>query len=420
MDIPRHTAKWKQWLSRGVYVGTAITALAAITLGVSRTKPADPGVETSSVVIDTVKRGPMVREVRGYGKLVPEEMHWITAATEGRVERILVQPGPSVQPETVLLELSNPVLELEMVDAEMQLKASEAELASLRIRLKQDQLAQKAAFATLEAEYRQATLDAGVNEELAKGGLIPSVQLKTSQGKVEELTTRYEIEKERLGMNGDSDEAQLAAQQARVDQYRAMAQLKERQMELLHVRAGTDGVLAQMQVEEGQSVTPGTNLARVANPNRLKAEVKIAETQAKDVAIGQAATIDTHNGIIAGRVARIDPAVQEGFVAVDVALEGELPDGARQDLSVDGTVELERLKDVLYVGRPAFGQDKSTVGMFRLEDRGTKAERVQVKLGRSSVTNIELLEGLKEGDQVILSDMSAWDSFDRVRLNGAQ
>jgi HlyD family secretion protein len=347
-------------------------------------------------------------------------MHWIPAITEGRVERIIVHPGAVVKPDTVLLELSNPELEREVVDSQMQVKAAEADYTALRVRLEKETLDERAALATVEANYSQATLEARMDEELAKDGLIATLPLKAAESKAQELTARYEIEQKRLSIGKEADDAQLAAQTAHVDQSRAAAKLKQDKLASLHVRAGTDGVLAVMPVEVGQQLTPGTNLARVANPKRLKAEVKIAETQAKDVQLGQPAAIDTHNGIIPGRVARIDPAVQDGFVTVDVGLEGALPQGARQDLSVDGTIELERLANVLYVGRPAFGQEKSTVGMFRVDKQSMKAARTQVKLGRSSVTSVEVIEGLKEGDQVILSDMSAWDAFDRVRLNGTQ
>ncbi len=359
----------------------------------------------------------MLREVRGYGKLVPEEMHWIPALTQGRVERIVLQPGSVVKPQSELLELSNPELEREAIDAQMQVKAAEADYTSLRVRLQKETLDQKASLATIEADYNQSILEQRLNRELSKDGLIADLQLKVSEGKAQELTQRYDIEKQRLEINSEAVLAQLAAQSTRVDQYRALAKLKEKELEALHVKAGTDGVLAVMQVEEGQQVTPGTNLARVANPHRLKAEIKIAETQAKDIQLGQSAAIDTHNGIAQGRVVRIDPAVQEGFVTIDVTMTGTLPEGSRQDLSVDGTVELERLENVLYVGRPSLGQEKGTVKLYKFDPVTGRASRVQVQCGRSSVSNVEILGGLKEGDQVIISDMSAWDTFDRVRLN---
>lgn len=420
MDIPRNLSKRRRWMRRTAYGVLGVSILALITLGVSRLKPADPSVERSSVVIDRVKRGSMLRQVRGYGKLVPEEMQWIPAATEGRVERILVRPGTAVQADTVLLELSNPELEREVVDAEMAVKAAEADYTSLRVRLQKEALDQKAALATVQANHNQATLEAQLNEGLAKEGLISDLQLKVSQGKAQELATRYEIETQRLAINSEAVEAQLAAQAARVDQYRALARLKQDQRAALAVRAGTQGVVALLSAEVGQRVTPGSSLARVANPEHLKAEIKIPETQAKDIQIGQRAAIDTYNGVIEGHVVRIDPAVQGGTVTVDVSLDGTLPRGARPDLSVDGTIELERLENALYVGRPALGQETGLVGLFKLQDGGARASRVQVRLGRTSVTSVEVLEGLNEGDEVIVSDMSAWDIFDTVRLNETQ
>ncbi len=417
MDIPRKQNRWKRRLARGLTAGFILVALAGITLMLSRLQPADPSVEMNTLVIDTVKRGSMLRQVRGYGRLVPEEMHWIPATTEGRIERILVQPGAVVQPDTILLEMSNAELERDVATAEMEVKAAEADHTSLRVRLEKEILDQRAAQATVQANYSQATLEAQRNEELAKNGLISDIELQLSKSKAQELATRFEIEKKRREISSEAVQAQLAAQEARVDQYRAMARLKQEQMASLRVRAGKAGVLALLQVEVGQQVTPGTNLARVANPERLKAEIRIPETQAKDVQIGQPAIVDTHNGVISGHVIRIDPAVQEGSVTVDVAFKDALPKGARPDLSVDGTVELERLEDILYVGRPAFGQEQSLVGLFKLEDEGARASRVQVHFGRTSVNAVEILKGLQDGDEVIISDMSAWDAFDRVRLD---
>jgi HlyD family secretion protein len=416
MDVPRPQNKFRRRMIRVVIGGGVVVVLGLITLGISRLKPADPTVEKSTVVIDAVKRGPLLREVRGYGKLVPEEMHWIPATTEGRVERILAHPGAVVQPETVLLEMSNPELERDVANAQMEVKAAEADTTSLRVRLEKEVLDQRSVLATVEADYNQAVLQAQLNDQLSKDGLISDLDLKISQGRAQALTTRHEIEQQRLKINNESVEAQLAAQQAHVDQQRAIARLKQSQLDALQVRAGTSGLLALLPVEVGQQVMPGTNLARVANPRRLKAEIKIPETQAKDVQMGQAAAVDTHNGIISGHVSRIDPTVQDGSVTVDVAFDGELPQGARQDLSVDGTIELERLANVLYVGRPAFGQEKSLVGLFRLEQGGLRASRLQVKFGRASVNAVEIVEGLNEGDQVIISDMSSWDSFDHIRL----
>jgi HlyD family secretion protein len=416
MDIarPKSVARNKQ-IRRAIYAGVAVLAMLAITLGLSRLKPAAPAVERATVWVDAVKRGPMVRQVRGLGTLVPEEIRWIPAITEGRVERIVIRPGKPVTPESVILELSNPTVQQEALDAELQLKAAEATLANLRVQLEQERLAQQAAAATVKADYLQAKLQAEVNEELARQELVSTLILKQSQVQADALAKRDSIEETRLARTADSAQARLAVQLAQVDQLRALADLRRTERAALTVRAGMTGVLQLVPVEVGQRVTQGANVARVADPTRLKAELRIAETQAKDIQIGQPASVDTRNGLVAGRVMRIDPAVQNGTVTVDVELTGELPKGARPDLSVDGTIELERLENVLYVGRPAFGQERSTVGLFRLGEGG-EATRVQVKLGRSSVNTIEIVGGLNPGEQVILSDMSAWDAFDRVQL----
>jgi len=366
--------------------------------------------------VDTVKRGPMVRQVRGLGTLVPEEIRWIPAATEGRVEQILIKPGTAVKTESVILELSNPELESAAMDAGWQLKAAEADDANLKVKLQSQLLDQKAAYATVQANAKQARLQAEADTELAKHGLISDLQMKLSTSRAEESAIRQELEEKRLEIAVESMQAELAAQEARLEQLRAQADLKRSQVRQLRVRAGIDGVLQQLPVEVGQRIAPGGTLAKVTVPGRLKAELKIAETQAKDVQIGQRASIDTRNGLAEGTVSRVDPAVLNGTVTVDVALAGTLPKGARPDLSVEGTIELERLDDVLYVGRPAFGQEQSVVGMFKLDGDGGAA-RVQVKLGRSSVNRVEILDGLNPGDQVILSDTSAWDAFDRLRLN---
>ena len=401
---------------RRVLVGVVVAvAVLLITAALRRLEPAPPSVERATVWVDVVKRGAMLRQVRGSGTLVPEAIRWIPATTEGRVERILALPGTIVKSDTVILELSNPELELSMRDAESELKAAEAETTNLRIQLESQFLTQKATAASVRAEYQQAKLQAEADAELNRSGLVADLTLKLSTSRAEELASRSEIEGKRLEIGSEAVKAQMAAQEARVDRFRALNRLRRNQVDSLRVRAGNAGVLQIVPVEVGQRVTPGTNLARVAEPGRLKAEIRIAETQARDIQIGQEASIDTRNGIAAGRVSRIDPSVQNGTVTVDIALQGDLPKGARPDLSVDGTIELERLGDVLYVGRPAFGQEQGTVGLFRLRDEGKSAVRVQVKLGRSSVNTV--LEGLEEGDQVILSDMSSWDAFDRVRLN---
>ena len=418
MDVPRgkSTAR-KRRVRVALYASVAIIAIAAITFGVSRMKPAAPSVERSTTLIDTVKRGQMLRQVRGIGTLVPMDIRVIAAATQGRVERVLVQPGTEVTAGTVLIELSNPELQQGTVDIEYQVRAAEADYNHIRARLESERMSQQAAAATVQAEYQQAKLQSDTDEQLAKEGLIPAINLKLSRVRVADLANRYAIERKRLDGTAKSAQAQLAAQAARIAQLKAQLQLRQSQVGTLRVLAGTNGVLQQMQVEVGQQVQPGTNLARVVEPQNLKAELRIAETQAKDISLGQQASIDTRNGVIPGHVLRIDPAAENGTVRVDVALDAPLPQGARPDLSVDGTIELERLDNILYVGRPAFGQSQSTVGMFKLEPGGQFATRVNVKLGRSSVNTIEILEGLQEGDQVILSDTSQWDAFNRIRLN---
>jgi RND family efflux transporter MFP subunit len=416
MDIPRPSNVRQRRRRQVVYVAAGIALIALVTMGLSRLKPAAPTVERSTVWVDTVKRGPMLRQVRGLGTLVPVEIQWIPAITEGRVDRILELPGTAVKPDTVLLELSNPQLQQETLDAQWKLKASQADYKNLEMQLASQVLAQKSEVAKAQADYSQAKRQAETDTELQKLGVISELNLKASTEKAEELNTRNQIERQRLINSGQVLEAQLQAKQAEVEQFRAMWQLKQSQLAGLHVRAGIAGVLQEQTLKVGQWVTPGTTLAKVVQPHRLKAELKVAETQAKDIQLGQPASVDTHNGVIAGHVMRIDPAVVNGTVTVDVALDGTLPQGARPDLSVDGTIDLERMANVLYVGRPAFGQEQSTVGMFKLEPDGSNAVRAQVKLGRSSVNTVEILQGLKEGDQVILSDMSRWDSFDRVRL----
>jgi len=417
MDIPRESMAGRRRMRRILIAVGGVVAIALITVALSRLEPAAPSVDRATVWVDTVKRGPMVRQVRGSGTLVPEEIRWIPAQTDGRVERIRTLPGTVVEAETIILDLSNPELELSAHEAASELQAAEAELVNLRVQLQSQLLTQEAATASVEAEHRQATLQADADRELSAAGLIADITLKISDVRASELQTRARIERERLEIGSQAAEAQLAVQQARVDRLRANRRLRRDQVEDLKVRAGVAGVLQQVPVQVGEQVAPGTKLARVAEPGRLKAEVRIAETQARDILIGQPASIDTRNGIIAGKVSRIDPAVQNGTVTVDVALTGELPKGARPDLSIDGTIELERLEQVLFVGRPAFGQEHSTVGLFRLDGGGDSAVRIQVKLGRSSVNTIEILGGLAENDQVVLSDMSSWDAYDRVRLN---
>lgn len=416
MDIPRPDAARKR-RARRVVIGTATAAaILAVTLGLSRLKPAAPAVPRSSVWIDTVKRGPMLRQVRGLGTLVPEEVRWIPSATEGRVERIVVQPGTVVAADTVVLELSNPEVELRALEAESQARAGEASYNELKVRLQSQHLDQEAAAARVQAEYQQARLRAEADDQLAREGLVANLTRQISRSAADELGHRFEIEGKRLAIAQQAIAAQLQVQAADREQRRALARLRRGQREALQVRPGVAGVLQQVSVEVGQQVAPGTNLARVVQPERLKAVIRVPETQARDVQIGQAASVDTRNGIVAGRVSRIDPAVQNGTVTVDIALEGALPRGARPDLTVDGTVELERLADVVQVGRPAQGQPDAKLSLFRLDKDGVHAKRVVVRLGRASVSSVEIVEGLAPGDQVVLSDTSAWDAADRIRL----
>ena len=415
MDIARPDSLKRKRTRQIGYGATALVVVVLMVVGVSRLKPAAPGIERATLWIDTVQRGPMIRQVRGSGTLVPEDLRWIPAATSGRVERIIVQPGSEVTADTVVLELSNPALEQELQDAQLKVKSAEASLANLRVQLETEQLQRDASTSIIEADYQKAALQAEVNKQLASKQLVSALTLQQSQLDEKLLASRYDIAKKQLVKGIESMEARLAAEQSTVDQFRALMRLKERQVEELHVRAGLAGVLQIVPVEIGQQVAPGTNLARVANPSRLKAELKIAETQARDIQIGQLVSIDTRNGLVEGRVVRIDPSVQNGTVTVDVTLAGALPRGSRPDLTVDGTIELERLNDVLFVGRPALGQEQSSVGVFKLDPDGT-ASRTQVKIGRMSVDKVELVSGLNQGDQVVLSDMSAWDAYDRVRL----
>lgn len=416
MDIQRADRSQEKRRRRILLIGGGVVLLALITLGLSRMKPAAPTVEKASLYIDTVRRGPMTREVRGPGSLVSVDVRWIAAATEGRVERQVLQPGSQVQADSIILELASPEVEQAALEAEAQVRAAEADFANLRAQLVSETLNQQAQAAAVEADFNQAKLQDEADTELNKQGLVSNLTHRLSALKADQLAKRNDIEKERLAKRSDAVNAQIAAQEARVDQLRALYKLRRGQLESLHVRAGIDGVLQQVPVAVGQRVGMGTNLARVARPGELKAELKIAETQAKDLTIGQKAAIDTRNGIVPGVVSRIDPAAREGTVLVDVLLSGALPLGARPDLSVDGTIELEHLDSVLFVGRPTYGQSGSTVGLFKLTDNGREASRVSVQLGRSSVNTVEILSGLAEGDQVILSDMSAWDAFERVRV----
>ena len=417
VDIARpESVKRKKKIRRIIYGIVAVLAVAGISFGVSRLSPAAPGVEKATVWIDTVKRGPMIRQVRGSGTLVPENIRWITATTSGRIEKRVLRPGAIVTPTSVILIMSNPDLQQAATTAELALKSAQAALENQRARLQTDILTQEAALETAKSNFTQANNRLAANRELHKEKLISDLQLKEFEGNAAEMKNRATIAEKQLEIARAGLKSQIAPQEADVNQRRAAHELVLRQLEDLKVKAGMNGVLQLLPVEEGASVTANQQVARVADPSVLKAELRIAETQTKDIRIGQVAEVDTRNGTVAGRVARIDPASSNGTVGVDITLEGALPAGSRPDLSVDGTVRLEKLDDVIFVGRPAFGQEESTIQLFKLTPNG-EAHRTKVVLGRSSVNQIEIREGLQPGDQVILSDMSSFDQFDRVKLN---
>ena len=417
MDIARPDIARAKKIRRIVYATGFAVVILLITVGVSRLEPAAPRVDKDTVYMDTVERGEMLRNVRGTGTLVPEQLRWITPITNGTVERLVLRPGATVRPDTVVIELSNPELEQQALETRLQLDAALARYESRRVELRSQELTQQASLKMVESELSQAEYEAELDEKLFKDNLVSELQVRQKQSRVSELRIRHEIEQQRLAIQADSTKATLAAEQADVDRLRTMYQLRQSQVADLQVTAGITGVLQQVEVEEGASVTPGTNLARVGDPTRLMAQLRIAETQARDIVEGQPAAVDTRNGVIPGHVIRIDPSVQQGTVTVDVALDGELPRGARPDLTVDGTIELERLENVIYVGRPVFGREQSVVILFKLDPDSDDAVRTRVSLGRASVSFIEVLDGLQPGDQVVLSDMSQWDAFDRVRLN---
>ncbi len=417
MDISRPDLKRKRMQRNVLWAVVLVLVVGAAAAFALRLKPALPTVD-AAVWTDTVKRGPLVRQVRGPGTLVPREdrVRLIPAETEATVVRLRVLPGAHVEPDTVLLDMVDPALEQELLDAQLQLKSAQADYANTRARLASDMMSQRAGAATVSDDQKQAQLQAQTDGKLYELGVISGLSYSASKGKAEELGERNNLEQQRLAVNNKTIETQMAVQSAKVQQAQALLGLKQRQQAALSVRAGIGGVLVDLPLQVGEHVDPGTTLAKVVQPDQLKASLKIAETQARDIQIGQPAEIDTHNGVIGGRVARVDPAVQNGTVTVDVALDGALPQGARPDLSVDGTVDLDRMGDVVYVGRPAFGNENSTVSLFRVSPDGKTAARVPVKVGRASVNNIQVLAGLEPGETVILSDMSRWDSTDRVRL----
>ena len=416
MDIPRPDIARRKTRRRLLWGFGGVLLVTLATVALARLEPAAPSVERDAVWIGTVERGEMVRRVRGPGSLVPVEVQWITAPADARVERVLLEPGVEVQPDTVLLELANPELEQEAREARIALEAARADLSDLKARLQTERLEQESAAASLASELKQAEMRRTADERLAAEGLLSDLDLGLSRLRVEELHDRNELESRRLASLEQSMGAQVAAQRSRLSQLESLAELRLQQVAALDVRAGIAGVLQQIPVEPGQRVNPGTLLARVADVGRLQAELRIPETQARDVQVGLPAEIDTRNGIVAGRVSRVDPAVENGTVTVDVTLEGELPRGARPDLSVDGTITLERLENVLSMRRPTYGQPDATIGLYRLTDDGGSAVRVPVRLGRSSVDTIEVVEGLSEGDRVILSDTSGFDDADRVDI----
>jgi multidrug efflux pump subunit AcrA (membrane-fusion protein) len=418
MDIARPEFKERKRKRQIAVGGVVAIVVIAVTVVVYRLRPAAPTVERGTVWTDSVKRGSMLRQVRGIGILVPsqESVLQIPAETDATVLRIRMLPGSLVKPDTILMDMSNPQVEQAAVDARLQWKAAEAEYQSQRMKLESDLMNQKAGAATVKADYTQAQLQSQTDKALYDLGVISGMAYKNSKGKSDELTIRNDLEDQRLTSTQKAIDAQLAEQQAKVDQMRVLAELKQKQLDALKVRAGIEGVLVELPLHVGEHVSPGTMLAKVVQPNHLMAELKIAETQARDVQAGEPVSVDTHNGVIAGSVMRVDPAVQNGTVTVDVKLTGELPRGARNNLSVDGTIDLERLDNVLYVGRPAFGQENSTISLFKVDGDGHDATRVPVKVGRASVNSIQVVDGLHEGDTVVLSDMSRWDNTDRIRL----
>jgi RND family efflux transporter MFP subunit len=418
MDIQRPDIKKKKQQRQLIIAGLLVLLLAAVGLFISRLKPASPTVDRATVWTDAVKQGPLLRQVRGPGTLVPREdkIRLIPAETEATVVRIRVLPGAKVEPNTVLMDLVDPTVQQELMDAQLQLKAAKTELMNVKAKLQSDLMTQKAGAATVSADYNQAKLQSQTDKSLFDLGVISGLTYNASKGKADELTTRDSIEKQRLTVNETAIETQVAVQQTKVEQAQALLGLKQKQQDALSVKAGISGVLADLPHQVGEHVAPGTTLAKVVQLDQLKASLKIAETQARDIQIGQPSEIDTHNGVIEGKVMRIDPAVVNGTVTVDVELAGALPQGARPDLSVDGEIDLDRLANVLYVGRPAFGNENSTISLFKLSPDGKGAVRVPVKVGKASVNAIQVLEGLQSGDTVILSDMSRWDNTDKIRL----
>ena len=417
MDIPRPEAKRQKRIRQATYGGIAAAVVVAITIFLAQLEPAAPSVDGDTLWRDNVREGEMLRQVRGPGVLVPRENRWIAAQTDGRVERIVIRPGVAVEPDTVLVEMSNPDLMQQTEESRLALEAAKAEFTDTELRLKNQELDQRAALGAARAEYESARLQAEAEKDLADEGIVSAIDARRSELQAEQLKLRLEIEEERLAQFSRTFDAQLSLQRARLEQSRNTYDRRLEQVASLQVRAGIGGVLQQVEVEEGQRVGLGVNIARVARPDELMAELQVPETQARDVQVGQRVDVDTRNGVVEGRVMRIDPAVQAGTVQVDVELVGQLPQGARLDQSVDGTIEIERLEHVVFVGRPAYGQPNSTISLFKVVDGGAYAVRVPVEIGATSVNAVEIRKGLVPGDEVILSDTSAWEDNDRIRLD---
>jgi HlyD family secretion protein len=417
MDIPRPEAKRKKRIRQAAYGGGAAVIILLVTIFLGQLEPAAPSVDGDTVWTDKVREGEMLRQTRGPGTLVPREIRWIAAQTDGRVDRVVVRPGAAVEPDTVLVEMSNPDLMQQTDEARFALEAAKAEFTDTELRLKNQELDQRAALGAARAEYESARLQAEAENDLADEGIVSAIDARRSELQAEQRKLQLEIEEERLAQFSRTLDAQLSVQRARLDQSRNAYERRLEQVESLQVRAGLSGVLTQVEVEEGQRIGLGANIARVARPDELMAELQVPETQARDVQIGQRVDVDTRNGVVEGRVIRIDPAAQAGTVQVDVELIGELPRGARPDMSVDGTIELERLPHVVFVGRPTYAQANSTISVFKVVDGGSHAVRVPVETGAMSVNSVEIVQGLVPGDEIILSDTSAWEDNDRIRLN---
>lgn len=417
MDIPRKSQKSRKIIFRIIFGVAILAIIGAASFYVSKMEPAAPAVDRATVWIDTVKQGSMSRAVRGMGRLVPEEIRWIPATVDGLVERKVLEPGAVVKPDTVIIELSNPQLERDTITAEWDLKAAESNYANFQLQLRSDELTQAADLARMESDYEQAKIKYETSLTLSRDGLISPLDLRRDQFAAEQLANRIELEKQRVVIRKESVVGQLLERQTQLEKSRAMYELRKSQLGQLNVTTGVDGILQELLVEVGQRIGTGSNLARVTNPNRLKAELSISETQVKDIRIGQPVSVDTRNGVVEGVISRIDPAVKGGSVTVDVRFTETLPQGARPDLSVDGTIVLERLEEVIYVGLPVQGQANSQISLFKISADGKTAERVKVQLGNTSVNTVEIQEGLKPGDRVILSDMTAHDGIDSIRLN---